>query len=103
MCELTSDFVKLKNLCQNGQVTEHTFYEMAHPLAERRFEPLRKYLIGLAGVFQRDMPFECSPFVEWPLAREARHWRKTSRFAEKRSQRRCPHDFCECTIAHQIC
>ena len=47
MCELTSDLAKLKNLCQNGQVTEHTFYEMAHPLAERRFEPLRKYLIGL--------------------------------------------------------
>ena len=47
MCELTSDFAKLKHLCQNGQVSEHTFYEIAHPLAERRFEPLREYLIAL--------------------------------------------------------
>ena len=47
MCDLTGDLAKLKNLCQNGEVSEHKFYGIAHPLAEKRYEPLRKFLIEM--------------------------------------------------------
>ena len=47
MCDLTRNFARLKNLCQNKKVSEHTFYQVAHPLAEKRYEPLRKFLIEL--------------------------------------------------------
>ena len=47
MCELANSLAKLKHLCQNGRVSEHTFYEIAHPLAEKRYEPLRVFLIEM--------------------------------------------------------
>ena len=47
MCNLANSLAKLKHLCQNGRVSEHTFYEIAHPLAEKRYEPLRVFLIEM--------------------------------------------------------
>ena len=47
MCDLEERLAKLKTLCQNGKLSEHEFYKIAHPLAETRYEPLRKFLIEL--------------------------------------------------------
>ena len=47
MCDLTRKLARLKYLCQNGEVSESKFYQIAHPLAEKRYEPLRKFLIEL--------------------------------------------------------
>jgi HEAT repeat protein len=47
MYNLEKKLAKLKHLSQNGQVSEHEFYQLAHPLAEKRYQPLRKFLVNL--------------------------------------------------------
>ena len=47
MCDLKERLAELKHQCQNGALSEHAFYQIAHPLAEKRYESLRAFLIEL--------------------------------------------------------
>ena len=47
MCALEEKLTELKKLYQKENLSEHEFYQLAHPLAEEHYEPLREFLIEL--------------------------------------------------------
>lgn len=47
MCDLEAKLAKLEKLYQKGDLSENEFYQLAHPLCEEHYEPLRQFLIKL--------------------------------------------------------
>jgi len=47
MYDLEERLSELKKLYQEGDLSEHEFYQLAHPLCEEHYEPLRVFLTEL--------------------------------------------------------
>ena len=47
MCALEEKLTELKKLYQKENLSEQEFYQLAHPLAEEHYEPIREFLIEL--------------------------------------------------------